>query len=83
MNPQVIFILKLILILTAGPLFIIAAILHAYARIKLKPPPEEMDAYYFEVEHMNPDLARYRKWTRSTYTAAIIAMAMLFLGLII
>ncbi len=72
-----------ILYIIAGPLFVISLAAHFYVRLRLRPPDEDLDDYYYEFEDQHPGLARYSKWSKITFTAAAIAALLLFLAAII
>ncbi len=73
-----------LLIIIAGPLFVLSLGAHIYVKIFLRPErnPDRDDYYedyYHEVEEADPVLARYNKWSQLTLTTAIIAALMLFI----
>ena len=74
---------RIILMLIAGPLFLISLAAHFYVKIAMKPKDGEIDEYHFEFEDHHPDLARYNKWSHITFTAAIIGALLLFLSIAI
>jgi hypothetical protein len=75
-------ILKLILILTAGPLFLAAIGANIFVKIRLRPKDDsDLDEYHFEFEDHHPGLARYTKWSHITFTATVISALLLFLAI--
>ena len=73
--------MKTILYIIAGPLFLIAAAAHIYVKIKLPPKYDsDLDDYYHEFEDSHPELAKYEKWAKITFTAAAIAALILFIA---
>jgi hypothetical protein len=73
-----------ILYIIAGPLFLISLGGYIYVKVCLKPKEDsDLDDYYYEFEDQHPALARYTKWSRITFTTAVIATLLLFLTLII
>ena len=75
---------KIALILLAGLLFSISAAAYIGVKIALRPKAgSDLDAYHYEFEGHCPDLARYEKWSRITFTALIISMLALFLSAVL
>ena len=73
-----------ILYIIAGPLFLTAAACYIYVQIRLKPKADsDLDDYYHEFEDRHPGLARYQKWSKITFTAAVIAILLLFIAAVI
>lgn len=73
-----------ILYIIAGPLFLMSLGGYIYVKVCLKPKEDsDLDDYYYEFEDQHPVLARYTKWSRITFTAAVIAALLLFLALVI
>ena len=71
--------LNVVLILIAGPLFVISMAGYVYVRLKLKPKyDEQLDDYYYEFEDQCEPLAMYNKWSGITLTGAAIAALLLF-----
>ena len=74
--------LQLILILTAGPLFLVAIGANIFVKIKLRPRDDSgLDEYHFEFEDHHPELARYTKWSHITFAAAVVSALLLFLAI--
>lgn len=68
----------------AAPLFIISIVAHIYVKLCLRPKDDsDFDDYYHEFEDQHPDLAKYTKWSRITFTAAVISALVLFLALVV
>jgi len=73
-----------IVYIIAGPLFLISLGAHLYIRIRLRPrDSSDLDDYYYEFEDQHPAYAKYIKWSRITFTAAVIAALLLFLATVI
>ncbi|HIJ53172.1 MAG TPA: hypothetical protein HPP66_08470 [Planctomycetes bacterium] len=73
-----------ILYIIAGPLFLISIAGYLYVKFRLQPKEDsDLDDYYYEFEDQHPAFARYTKWSRITFTAAVIATLLLFLALVI
>ena len=72
-----------ILYITAAPLFLISLAGYIYVKLRLKPDDFDLDDYYYEFEDQHPAFAKYTKWSRITFTAAVIAALLLFLALVI
>jgi len=76
--------MKTVLYIIAGPLFLIAAAAHIFVKIKLPPKYDaDLDDYYHEFEDQHPQLAKYQKWSRITFIAAVAAMLLLFVAAVI
>jgi hypothetical protein len=72
-----------ILYIIAGPLFLISLAGYLYVKLRLKPKDgSDLDDYYYEFEDQHPAFARYIKWSKITFTAAVIAALLLFLTLV-
>ena len=69
-----------ILMLIAGPLFLVSLAGHFYVKIKMR-PGDDIDEYYHEFEDHHPDFAKYEKWSKITMTGAIIAALLLFVAI--
>jgi hypothetical protein len=72
--------LEVILMLIAGPMFLLSLAGHIYVKLKMR-PKDDIDEYYYEVEDQHPDLARYEKWSRITFAGAVIAALLLFVSI--
>lgn len=70
--------IRVLLLLLAGPLFLISIGAYVYVQLRLKPDSDELEEYFWEVEDRHPALARYNKWSRATLTAAALAALLLF-----
>lgn len=73
--------MRLILVIIAGPLFIISSMGYVYVKIRLK-PGEDLDDFYYELEHQHSGYARYSKYSRITFTGVIISMLLLFIAMV-
>lgn len=73
-----------ILYIISGPLFLISLAAHLYVKLRLRPKDNsDLDDYYHEFEDQHPDYARYTKWSRITFSAAVIAVLLLFIAAVI
>ena len=73
-----------ILYIIAGPLFLISIAGYFIVRFRLRPKEDsDLDDYYWEFENQHPGLAKYTKWSKITFTAAVIAALLLFLAAVI
>ncbi len=72
--------IKVILMLIAGPMFLLSLAAHIYVKLKMR-PNDDIDEYHYEFEDHHPDFARYEKWSRITFTSAIIASLLLFVSI--
>jgi len=70
--------IRVLLLLLAGPLFLISIGAYIYIQLRLKPDSDELEEYFWEVEDRHPSLARYNKWSRITLSAAALAALLLF-----
>lgn len=72
-----------ILYILGGSLFLISLGGYFYVKIRLKPKKDsDLDNYYYEFEDRYPAFAKYIKWSRITFTAAVIAALLLFIALV-
>ena len=74
---------NVILMLIAGPMFLISLGAHFYVKIAMRPKGEEIDEYHFEFEDHHPELARYDKWSRITFAGAVVGALLLFVSIAI
>jgi hypothetical protein len=74
-----------VLYIIAGPLFLISIAAHFYVKLRLRPKEDSdsQDDYYYEFEDQQPDVARYLKWSRLTFTAATVGALLLFIAAVI
>ena len=71
--------LSLIMLLIAGPLFLVSIVANIFVKITMRPKQDsDFDDYYYEVEDQHPGYAKYKKYSQITYTTAIIAVLLLF-----
>lgn len=67
--------------LVAGLVFSVSIIAHIYVKIRLRPGDDsDFDDCYHEFEDEHPDLIRYEKWSRITFTAAVVSALVLLLA---
>jgi hypothetical protein len=72
-----------ILYILGGPLFLISLGGYLYVKLRLRPKEDsDLDDYYYEFEDQYPAFAKYIKWSRITFTGAVIAALLLFLALV-
>ncbi len=75
--------MMLIIYLIAGPMFLISIVAHIWVKLRMRPGADsDLDEYHYEFEDHHPGFARYEKWSRITFAAAVISALCLFLGLI-
>ncbi|MCF7956805.1 MAG: hypothetical protein K9M75_13460 [Phycisphaerae bacterium] len=72
--------INVILMLIAGPLFLVSLGGHIYVKLKLR-PNDDIDEYHYEFEDHHPDFARYEKWSKITFAGAVIAALLLFVSI--
>jgi len=76
--------LKLIVILSACPIFLLAIIAHIIVKIKLRPKDDSnFDEYHYGFEDHPPGFAKYSKWSQITFTIAVISALLLFIAIAI
>lgn len=76
--------MDVILYSIAGPLFVVSLIAHLYVKLRLRPKGDsELDDYYYEFEDRHPGYARYLRWSRITFAAAVVAMLLLFIAAVL
>ncbi len=72
--------MNIMLYIVSCVLFLISIIGYIFVRIRLRPRDDsDLDDYYHEFEEEHPGYARYLRWSRITFTGAVIAALMLFL----
>lgn len=74
---------RVLLLLLAGPLFLISIGAYMYIQLRLKPKNDELEEYFWEVEDKHPALARYNRWSRITLSTAALAAMLLFAAVFI
>lgn len=72
--------IKFILMIIAGPLFLLSLGAHIFVKLTMR-PKDDLDEYHYEFEDHHPDLARYDKWSKITFTTAVIAALLLFVSI--
>ena len=76
--------IKITMIIVGGPLFVFSAIAYIYVKFTMRPESDHnLDDCYYEFEDAHQGLNRYEKWSRITYTAAVIGALLLFVGMIL
>lgn len=73
--------LKIILVLLAGPAFLIGIAGYLIVRLKLRPGDRELEETYYEFEDSHPVFRRYHLWSRVTLTLVVLSMLLLFLAI--
>ena len=77
-------IMNMFFCILGGLLFLVALIAHLYVKVSLRPKPgSDFDDYYHEFEDQHPGFARYTKWSKITFTAAVIGALLLFLAVVV
>jgi hypothetical protein len=75
--------MDIMLYIVACPLFVISVAGYVFVKLRLRPLDDcDLDDYYYEFEEQHPAYARYLKWSKITFTGAIIATLLLFLALV-
>ena len=75
--------MDIVLYITACLLFLISITGYIIVRLRLRPKADpELEDYYYEFEEQHPGYARYLKWSRITFTGAVIGALLLFLALV-
>ena len=73
-----------VLCIIGFPLFLASMAGYIYVKIRLRPKDDsDLDDYYWEFEDQHPEYARYLKWSKITFTAACLAVLLLFLTIVI
>ncbi len=76
--------MKTILLIIAGPLFLISLAAWLYVQIRLRPRPgSDWEDYYHEFEDQHPTIDRYNKFSKFTFAFVAVAALLLFLALVI
>jgi len=72
--------MNIMLYIVSCLLFLISIIGYIFVQIRLRPRDDsDLDDYYHEFEEEHPGYARYLRWSRITFTGAVIAAMLLFL----
>ena len=73
-----------VLYIVAGPLFLISIAAHFYVKLRLRPKEDaDSEDYYYEFEDLQPDVARYARWSKITFAAATVGVLLLFIAMVI
>jgi hypothetical protein len=76
--------MSILFCIIGGPLFLVGLAAHFYVKLALRPKPDsDFDDYYYEFEEQHPGFARYTKWSKITFSAAVIGALLLFLGVVV
>jgi len=71
------------LCIVGGSLFLVSIAAYFYVKIRLRPKDEDLDDIYYEFEDQQPEVIRYEKWTRITFTVATIGILLMFVAVVI
>ena len=71
------------LCIVGGSLFLVSIAAYLYVKLRLRPKDEDLDDIYYEFEDQQPEVIRYEKWTRITFTAATIGILLFFIAVFI
>jgi len=72
--------MNIMLYIVSCLLFLISIIGYIFVQIRLRPRDDsDLDDYYHEFEEEHPGYARYLRWSRITFTGAVIAAMLLLL----
>ena len=75
--------MMLIIYLIAGPMFLVSIGAHIWIKFRMRPGADsDLDEYHYEFEDHHLGFARYEKWSRITFAAAVISALCIFLGLV-
>jgi hypothetical protein len=74
--------LKTVIILISGPLFLVSFLGYLYITFKLrKLYDQDLDDYYYELEDKHPGLAKFDKWSKTSLTIAIVSALLFFIAI--
>lgn len=71
------------LCIVGGLLFLVSITAYFYVKIRLRPKDEDLDDIYYEFEDQQPEVIRYEKWTRITFTGATIGILLFFIAVFV
>ena len=75
--------MDIVLYIIACPLFLASVGGHIIVKLYLRPRDDaDLEECYCEFEEQHPAYARYLKWSKITFSGAIIATVLLFLALV-
>lgn len=72
--------IRAVIFLIAGPVFILASVAHIIIRLKMRNNLGDLDEYYWEFEDQHPDYARYQKYSTISFIAAAVSALAIFLA---
>ncbi|MBN2316332.1 MAG: hypothetical protein JXM79_20555 [Sedimentisphaerales bacterium] len=75
--------MDVLLCIVGGLLFLFSTAAHVYVKLRLRPQDEDLDDIYYEFEDQQPEVIRYEKWSRITFTAATVGILLLFAAVVI
>ena len=73
--------LKILLLLLAGPCFLLGVGGYLFVRRRLRPDEKETEETYYEFEEQHPAFRRYGFWSRFTLGLVVLSMLLLFLAI--
>ena len=71
------------LCIVGGSLFLVSIAAYFYVKIRLRPKDEDLEEIYYEFEDQQPEVIRYERWTRITFTVATIGILLMFVAVVI
>ncbi len=71
------------LCIIGGSLFLVSIAAYFYVKLRLRPKDEDLEEIYYEFEDQQPDVIRYEKWIRITFTVATIGILLMFVAVVI
>jgi len=75
--------MDVVLYIMGCPLFLLSVGGYIFVKLRLRPGDDcDIDDYYYEFEEHHSAYARYLKWSKITFSGAIIATLLLFLALV-
>lgn len=78
---KLLYLTKIIIFATAGPLFLISFCAYLLINRKMKKGYDhDLDDYYWEVEDAHPAIAKYHRWTKITLALASVSALLLFIA---
>ena len=75
--------MDVLLYIVGGTLFLVSIAAHFYVRLRLRPKDEDLEDVYYEFEDQQPEVIRFEKWSRITFTAATIGILLFFIAVFI
>jgi hypothetical protein len=75
--------MDVLLCIIGGTLFFVSIAAHIYVRLRLRPKDEDLEDVYYEFEDQQPEVIRFEKWSRITFTGATIGILLFFIAIFI